>query len=175
MTNRDFFRTIIKLFGLYWLINTVFSMSQIYNLSLGISQNNSSEIFYFIAVLIFIVFVFILLIFGADKIIEWLKLDKGYDNEQIDTKNIDAEKIMMLGMIIIGGLLIIDYIPELINQIFMALKKNVSFESEIMNYHGFSTFYLITSLIKCVIGYLLLTNYASIGNYLVKKGKKKEL
>ncbi len=174
MTKRDFFRTIIKLFGLYWLINTVFSMSQIYNLSLGISQNNSSEIFYFIAVLIFIVFVFILLIFGADKIIKWLKLDKGYDNEQIDTKNIDAEKIMMLGMIIIGGLLIIDYIPELINQIFMALKKNVSFESEIMNYDGFSTFYLTTSLIKCVIGYLLLTNHASIGNYLVKKGQKKE-
>ena len=76
--------------------------------------------------LLFAVAVFALLILGADKIISWLKLDKGYDDDKFEIYQFNVELILILAMVLIGGMLILDNIPIFINQAYMAFKSQVS-------------------------------------------------
>lgn len=173
MTKKDFFRVIIKLFGLYWLINTVFSLSQIFYFASNYNYDKVGLLFS-IFVLLFAIFVFALLILGADKIISWLKLDKGFDDDKFEIYQFNVELILILAMMLIGGMLILDNIPILINQVYMTIKSQVSPEGDIMALNGYSTYHLAVSFIKIVLGYLLITNYNVVGKLLLKIGQNKD-
>jgi len=83
MTKRDFFRIIIKLFGLYALILTVF---------IYIPTNISYVTFQFEPIVLLWIFgaaaltalIYILLIRKTDLIIDFLKIDKGFDDDRIE-------------------------------------------------------------------------------------------
>src|SRR5690606_23100509 len=125
MTKRDFFRIIIKLFALYSIILTVFNwipsnlMYTIYDFEL--IPIVSTLGFSMLAFLIYYV-----LITKTDKIIDFLKIDKGFDDKNIEIGNLNSEKILMLGIILIGGLLIISNLSDFIQCTFVAFKKEIS-------------------------------------------------
>ena len=68
-----------------------------------------------------------ILLFKTDFIIDILKLDKGFDEEQINLGNLTNESIFKLALIIIGGFLIIDYTPTLLFDIVNAFKSKSTF------------------------------------------------
>jgi hypothetical protein len=173
MTKKDFFRIIIKLFGLYWLINTIFSLSQVFYFTTNFNSDGT-EILFSIFVLLFAVAVFALLILGADKIISWLKLDKGYDDDKFEIYQFNVELILILAMVLIGGMLILDNIPIFINQAYMAFKSQVSYEGDIMALNGYSTYNLAISFTKIILGYLLIKNYNVVGKFLLKTRQNKD-
>jgi len=74
MTKKDFFRIIIKLFGLYWLISSLFSTGQFYFISFMPGYTLAAIL---MAILIFLVIIilFYLLIVRTDVFINLLKLD----------------------------------------------------------------------------------------------------
>ena len=102
MTKKDFFRIIIKLFGLYWLISSFFSMGQIAYFATT-SNSNWFGLIYSVVVLFVLIFLFFALIFKADTIIDKLKLDKGFDEDRIEFQNFNVENILILAIVIIGS------------------------------------------------------------------------
>ena len=176
MTKRDFFRIIIKLFGLYSATLAIFSLLPTY-IGYAINEFDLITVFLAIGSLIIIVLLLIALIFGADKIINVLKLDKGYDEERIDFGNLKEINILKLAIIIMGGFLIIDNFPVFLNHCILHLKDQVSrngndgmlnaFTYEQVNYFQFAI-----SAISILIGYLMITNYTNIAKWLSKTDKK---
>ena len=143
MTKKDFFRVLIKLFGLYWLISTVSSLGQI----VYISANNAGwmGIIYSVVMLSILGFLFYVLIFKSDTIIDLLKLDKGFDEDRIEFQNFNIENILMLAVIIIGATMILDSIAIFLNQIYLGVKVFMSNQSDYVTINGQSNYQLMFS------------------------------
>ncbi|MRT94579.1 hypothetical protein [Ancylomarina sp. 16SWW S1-10-2] len=166
MTKKDFFVLIIKLFGLYMLVNSLFNWIT-FNFSFAIRDLDLFSIVWMLIATLIMVGLFVLLIFKSSNVVNLLKLDKHFDDDRIDLGKFDPSSIIKLALIVIGGLLIIDNIPNCLSQILFAFKVNV---------HGFGAesgdkFNLIVSGIKLVFGFLIMTNYSGITKLLKLKGK----
>ena len=174
MTKKDFFRIIIKLFGLYWLISSLFSTGQFYFLSL---MPGYSLPVVLMAILIFMVIIimFYMLIIRTDDLLNWLKLDQGFDNDIIEFNNIDLDSILKLGVIIIGGTLILDNLAVFLNQSYLAFKVHTATSADLIGLNGYSTYHWAVSFTKILLGYILLTNYPAISTFLLKITQKKEV
>ncbi|WP_146090656.1 hypothetical protein [Aureitalea marina] len=109
-------------------------------------------------------------------IINLLQLDKGYDDDTIVLGNFDSLKIVKFALIIIGGMMLLDYVPDFLRYSFLAFKSEVSAngldEFERMSY-GSSIDYFNWALsgVNIVIGYLMLSNYSKIGKWLTRDDK----
>lgn len=91
MTKTDFFRLIIKGFGTYCFINALFTL--IPNMSYSGSFFSMSVKFNSVYILI-ISFIAYLLISQTNRIIKLLKLDKGYDSDIIEIKNLNTTGLL---------------------------------------------------------------------------------
>ncbi|WP_191859492.1 hypothetical protein [Hanstruepera ponticola] len=175
MTKRDFFRIIIKLFGLYSLILTVFTYIPT-NISYVIFQFEPVVLLWIFGAVALTVLVYIILIRKTDLIIDFLKLDKGFDEERIEFENFNSQKIIQLALLLIGGLLIINYLPEFLQYTYLAFKKEVS-PNGLNQLEEFSFgkitdyFNWVISGINLIVGYILLTNYYQITKWLNRKQK----
>ncbi len=168
MTKKDFFRLIIKIFGLYSIITTVFSALPS-NISWVILNIDLIGIIWIIATVLVVVLLFMFLVYKPDKIIGWLKLDKGFDNDEIRFDNFNTENILNLAVIVIGGLLLIKNIPGFLSHSLSAFESSINSEG-LIKYGGFKDYsFWLTSFLNIVIGYLILTNYTYISGILKKK------
>ena len=103
-----------------------------------------------------------------------LKLDQGFDNDIIEFKNIDLDNILKLGIIIIGGMLILDNLAVFLNQSYLAFKVHSTTVADQIGLNGYSTYLWAVCITKILLGYILLTNYPSIRKFLWKISQKKE-
>ncbi len=170
MTKRDFFRIIIKLFGLYSIILSLFYFipSNLSYLNYGFEP---LFLIYVFGSLIITILIFVLLLRKTDLIIDILKLDKGFDDDIINFGNFNSNKIFYLSLILLGGYLILNYIPEFLEYTFLAFKETISkkgFESQNIISFGSTTDYFnwVISGINLIVGYVLLTNYERITKWL---------
>jgi len=172
MTKKDLFRIIIKLFGLYWLISTVFSLGQI----VYFSTNNAGwmGVIYSVVMLSILIFLFFVLVFKTDTILDFLKLDRGFDEDRIEFQKFNIENILMLAVILIGATMILDNIATFLNQIYLGIKVFMSNQSDLVTINGQSSYHLILSTTKIVLGYVLLTNYPAVSKFLLKITQKKD-
>jgi hypothetical protein len=165
MTKRDFFRVLIKIFGLYSLVLTVFSI---------IPQNISNVLFSFelemlllVAASVFIsIGLFMILLFKSDSIINLLKLDKGFDDELIHFGNLNNENILKIALLIIGGFLIIDHTPRFLLDVVNVFKYKINFstiDGSKVNYYNLSI-----EALNILIGYLFISNYKAISKFIDK-------
>ena len=163
MTKRDFFRLVIKIFGLFWLISTVFQVVPS-NLGYIIESAEVSSVAWvlFSAAVVFIVFYW--LIMRADFVIDLMNLDKGFDNDQMEMVNFTPKSIARLAMIIIGGIMIVDHIPTFLMHILYALEEDIT--GYALRPEG--NFYWAISGINVVVGFLLIRNSSWIEKLLVK-------
>ncbi|RBP27033.1 hypothetical protein DFR65_11211 [Oceanihabitans sediminis] len=175
MTKRDFFRIIIKLFGLYSLILTVFNYIPS-NIGYVTYDFEPLTLLWILGATAIVVLIYIFLILKTDRIIDLLKIDKGFDDERIEIGNFNSDKILKFALIIIGGFLIIDFLPNFLHYTFLAFKSQVSPKG--LNYLeeiGFGKpsdyFNWTVSTINIIIGIILLTNYDRISKWLIRKEK----
>ena len=156
MTKKDFFRIIIKLFGLYWLISALFSTGQFYFLSF-IPGFTVPAILMAMLIFLVLLILFYMLIIKTDVLIEWFKLDKGFDNDLIEFHQFDLDNIAVF-----------------LNQSYLAFKVQTSIVYDLTGLNGYSTYHLAVSFTKIILGYLLLTNYPALSKILLKITQKKE-
>lgn len=179
MTKRDFFRVLIKLFGLYSCILTVFNFIPT-NISYAISNFQPLILLWIVGASALTIALFFLLIFKADKIIDFLKLDKGFDNDSIVLKNFNESKIIKLALIIIGGFLVIENIPDFLSHSYYAFKNQISFNisDDAFPFAGNTEvdyFRWFFAAINILLGYLLLTNYSLVSKWLSKPKNQKDI
>lgn len=166
MTKRDFFRLIIKLFGLYSGLMTLFTVipSNISNL---LFQFNVTLLLFIIVMILLVLSFFLFLIFNTDFIIDKLKLDKGFDEEKIQFENLTNDSIVKFAVFIIGGFLIINHFPSFLNYSFHIFKVKV--QNSELGYVEVNYFNWIISAINILIGYFLITNYKAVAAFFDKK------
>ena len=128
MTNKDFFRLMIKLFGLYQFLLLIFT-SLPRNLQLLFNDFFSiSSIITLILITLFILAVYYVFVKKPDLIIDFFKLDKGFDNNEITVSNLNSDTILQIGMVLIGGFLIVDNFSYFISSFITYFK--ISYMSE---------------------------------------------
>lgn len=150
MTKRDFFMLVIKLFGLFAVIKALFEF-----IPLMIIYPDPSSIYNYMMITASLVVLYLILIFKSGQIVRLLKLDKGFDEEMMGFENITSVEMVKIGTIIIGGILIIQNIPQFLTQCYNALSPDA-------NEMGFSAYdgkKMTLSCLNLVIGYLLISNY----------------
>ncbi|MCK6640493.1 MAG: hypothetical protein L6Q81_10420 [Bacteroidia bacterium] len=155
MTKRDLFRILIKIFALYSLI-----LGITYALPANISQiayaaeNGLGIAAILIACVTFTFFVLLLRLLTrkTDVIIDWFKLDQGYDANETTLTQFDTKFIFTISSAIIGGFLIVDYAPVLLNNFIDAFKQTQQF-GELRD--EFKTQWGINAA-RILVGYLLI-------------------
>jgi len=174
MNIRTFWTLLIKVIGLWLLLRSLFVLVQygsttysIFKIGLGVT----TAITGWLVIGSLALFVFFLIIkyclFNTAWLIEKLRLEKGFTEERLE-HNIPYSSILKIAVIVIGGLLFIDSLPELCRQTFVYVTMKVQFQgSNTDGNPGWLTFYLV----KTLIGYLLMVNSQWVVN-LIERGKE---
>ena len=176
MTPRSFWAIMIKILGIYIVIQSLIAIPQFLGLVYGLSTQSAEpdsgkifiiEIVYYIAVIALYGTVLGFCLFKTEFIIDKLKLDQGFSDERFEF-NIHRSIILKISVMVVGALLMIDGIPLLIQNTFTAFQKSNT-------YGGFwknpSSPYLCIELARVFIGYFLLTCSRMIVNYIELKRK----
>ncbi len=145
---------LIKLFSLYLLISALFSVIPTYISHLYYETDLVTLLKTFGAAAI-LGGLIVVLLFNTDYLISKLKLDQGFDDKRIDLSNISSQDLLKLGVFIIGGLLLLDYVPSFINHAYWALKFDI--DKTTSPYE--MKFQMGLSAINIIIGYVFVTNY----------------
>ncbi|MBW8242447.1 hypothetical protein K1F50_06505 [Muricauda oceani] len=174
MSKTDFFRIIIKMFGLYCFIEALFQFTP--NLSVSWGFDSARLVISLISLLSTLIVAYLLL-FQTNRLIKFLRLGKGYDSEHIETKDLNKKGLFNLGLIMIGLLMIVDNIAQFLNFCYLAFKKQVSSNGldEIegaMLYQQLDYNWWIISGLNVLFGIIILINYKQISKLLI--GKEKE-
>jgi hypothetical protein len=178
MTKKDFFRVLIKAFGLFSLITSLFvvfpeTMNSVnsYKTYGGAGMELFFMLLYILVVVAFIGFLFVILIRKPDTLIRWLKLDQGFDDDKVQFDGLTPENILKLSSIVIGGLLVIDHFPVFLSYTYSAFSNRVAGAGSGEN----GSFYIhwATSILDVLLGYVLLKNNDWAGKLL--KGDKKKM
>ena len=153
MTNKDFFRLMIKLFGLYQFLLLIFT-SLPRNLQLLFNDFFSiSSIITLILITLFILAVYYVFVKKPDLIIDFFKLDKGFDNNEITVSNLNSDTILQIGMVLIGSFLVVDNLGYFISSFITYFKISYmkeTFES-LKNFES-----LILNGINLILGFCLI-------------------
>ena len=173
MTKKDFFRILVKLFALNGLILTVFShLPQTFSY---ISYADDYSIYFMLLGFLLLAFAFfVIIVWKTDSIINFLKLDKGFDDDRIDFQSFNTKGIIKLALIFIGGFLIIDYLPSFLQNTYLGFKSEVS-ASELLptELTGSGMVFRkqdwIISILNLILGFVLVTNYSKISEWFDRK------
>lgn len=164
MTKKDFFILMIKLFGLSSALTNIFSVIP-NNISYAISYFDLLSILWIIGVSAIIIGLFILLVFKAEAIVDYLSLEKGFEENRIELGNLNSSDILKIGTFIIGGLMIIRNIPWFLSNTYWAFKNEIA---GIPNGSKDSFNWAVNGL-NLIVGYVLMTNYDLIAKRLKSK------
>lgn len=110
MTNRDFFKILIKVIGLYSFMQVLFTFlpSQIGFLNFNTDSSSMvGTIIYVVFINLFITGILYFVIRFPEKIIDLFKLDQNFDQQKISINNFNLKNILTIALIIIGGFLVI--------------------------------------------------------------------
>jgi hypothetical protein len=164
MTKRDFFVLIVKLFGLYSVVTTIFSTLP-NNIMFSFEYFDIGIAIWIAVVFIVTVGIFWILTFKADKLVDFLKLDKGFSDNRVELGSIKSEDIIETGAILIGGLVFVRNVPGLLSNIFWAFKGGIIG----VEFTAKDKVNLGISGLNVLVGYLLFTNYDVVTRFLKKK------
>jgi hypothetical protein len=136
------------------------------------NMHETAEIIWWIASVslsvIFYFFILWLFVFKTSWLIDKLRLEKGFEEESIVFKN-DFSAIVTVAVIVIGGIMLIDALPELCKRVFVYYQeKSIHFKESP------TTAWIIVYVIKAIIGYLLMTNSKQITGFIYRKSGKNE-
>jgi len=175
MTIRTFWNILLKILGI-WLILAGIGLIPQFIWAFSIIDNppdgkTMKSLIYLCGLLLVSVVLFIivlwLFVFMSDWIINKFKLDKGFDDEKIDL-NIKRNTVLTIAVIVIGGLMFVDSLPQLLRYIYSTFRHDELVRRDPV------TPLLILYLVKTIIGYLLMTNSRFVTGFIAKHNSKNE-
>lgn len=166
MTKKDFFRIFIKLFALFAFIETVFSLVK------TIANSFTSEIQFYLIIFNLVVILGVLMLLKfviakPDFVINFFKLDKNFDDDNIVLGNLNSEKLLNLGLFTVGIYFVITSISSLVSSMYLLLGTTSMMQNpyfkDIWSKQG-----LIISLVNLLVGLLLIVYRKNITTYVEK-------
>ena len=129
MTARSLFNIILKIFGLFFLREIINTVPEILVSFWGVTKSdfNGEALWLFIFSIVIVIFYGIIvynLLFNTNQILDKLKLDQGF-NEPEFSLSISSSAIITIALIVIGGVMLINEIPDLCQRIYLDRKSVV--------------------------------------------------
>ena len=172
MTPRTLFNIILKILGIFFIKDFLAAIPQLLSVMLYLTKSDSipEAIWTLVTTILILVaygVVSFLLIFKTNYVIDILKLDQGFEQETLSL-NIHRSTILSISIIVIGGLLVADELPNFCRQLFSY------FQEKRMTYGQTnpSLSYSIVSGVKIIIGMILMTGQRQIVNLIERQRKK---
>ena len=172
MTPRTLFNIILKILGVFFIKDFLVLIPQLLSVILFLSKSYTmtEAIWTFGTSLLMLLaygLVSYFLIFKTEFVIDKLKLDKGFNQESIPL-NIHRSTILSISIIVIGGLLVVEEIPNFCRQLFSY------FQEKRLTYGQTNPTiaYSVVSGVKIIIGILLMTYQGKIVAFIERQRKK---
>ena len=178
MTKKDLFSIILKLYGLYSIIELITQLPNV--LYFMFTDSNFDMMFSFLTIPLISLIIVYILIFKSSLIIRLLKLDKGFDNNEVVINTIDKKDKIQIALIILSIYLIVNNFSSFLSQIIFEFKRSVNSKNELnqlidtYNPGNVDFKLMISSGLSILIGYLLLTNYKRLSNWIDNINNKNE-
>lgn len=167
MSIKTFWTILLKTFGLWLIFSGIMllpqSLTSLFQLGLG-RDLFMVGLIALVLLLTFGIYALILwlFVFKTDWLIDKLHLEKGFTEDRIDL-NIRFSTILTISFIIMGGIMLIDSLPDLVQQLILLFRQNASFKD---NSHTGDVIFL---LVKAILGYLLMTNSKTVVSFVCKQ------
>lgn len=173
MTKRDFFTVLVRVFGLYIFVNTLFATitfgPQVYYI-MDQPGKNIGGIAFFVGSLTLSIALFLTLVQGARGIVVRLNLDQHFDDDRIVFGNLMPRDIIKVASFVLGGLIIVNDVPWLLKNLYQAFYG----ELQGYTYHSEIKYDWAVNIIKIVFGFLLVTNYDWVAKRLTIKDELRD-
>lgn len=167
MTKRDFFRLVIKLIALNSIIASFLAISsQFLNLHLAYNELLNILEIGFLSIIFLTLFIYLIITF-TDKIIDFFKFDKGFDDDKIEINLFSNVLIIKLIIIFIGGTLIAQNFAQLFVDI-VNIFKFQAYGNLILDKKP-EMYWLHVRIVAIIFGIILLFNTHKIAKFLDKK------
>ena len=165
MSNKDFFRILIKLFAVQSLIAAVFVLLP--NSIMYVGMYGDDWLFYMTMMLgsaVVVIVLFYLLVRNPDWVLKALKLDEGFDEQTFRLGAFSPKAIIQIGLVIVGGLLFTDNLISFITNCYFAFQSDhqMLFQFEQEGHH------LVTTGLTTLFGYLLFWNHSNIADWILR-------
>lgn len=172
MTPRSLFNVVLKILGIFFIKDILATLPQLISVILYLKDPEmAAQGIWMLIMSIIMLLVYGLvsyyLIFKSERIIDKLKLDMGFDQKIIQL-NVHRSIILSVSIIVIGGLVVVDEIPNLCQQLFAYFQeKGMTFGQT-----NPSISYTVLAGTKILIGLLLVGNQRQIVNFIERKRRK---
>ena len=168
MTPRTLFNIILKILGVFFIKDFLALIPQIISVFYFLTESEgSNEGIWTLITTLLILFVYaaisFYLIFRTHLIIDKLKLDQGFDEEKIPL-NIHRSTVLSISIIVIGGILVVDEIPNLCRQLFSYFQEKRMIYGQTKPAIAYS----LVSGIKIILGLILMIGQRPIVNMIEK-------
>ena len=171
MTPRNLFNIILKILGVLFIKDFLALLPQLLSVGLFLTRADSitEAIWTLVGTLLMLLIyglVSYYLIFKTEYVIDKLKLDRGFDQE-IFTFHIHRSTVIGVSVIIIGGYMVVDEIPNFCGLLFRYFQeKRLTYGATHPNIS-----YTLVSAVKIGIGLLLMIHQRFIVNMVEKLRK----
>lgn len=171
MTKKDFFKIVLRILGLYFL--GIVILNNLPNLLILFHASPILSLVLALVVISLYAYIFSLLIFKPDSIIRILKLDQGFDDDAFSAKRIELINVLKVAVITTGLFIIVMHLPTFLTHFLFLFKLVVKNRSGMMDQ---AEKWLLTDylgwgikILNLIIGYLMITNYSAIAQFILKK------
>jgi hypothetical protein len=172
MTLKTFWTIFLKIFGIYLIWQVLIILPSFFSTLIFIGGEDKISLFTTLSAIIFIISFFVLIvrysIFKTDRVIEKLHLEKGFPDEKLEI-NIHRSSLLTIATIVLGGLMIADGLPLLIYNTFYYIQRS---DALIKFSDNRVTPYLVSNLLKVLLGYFMVSDSRLIVNFVERKRKK---
>jgi hypothetical protein len=173
MSPRTLWTIILKIFGIYILLQILYTLPQLFIFILTIKDQQAinalqeiSTMLFFISVYLFMLIAFL---FRTDWLINILKLEKSFNDEKLEI-NIHRSTVLKIAVIFSGIMLFAESLPALLRGLF-------AYYQDINSYNGFKRYpeggMIVFNLAKVFISYFMMTSSRLIVNFIEHKRKGK--
>ncbi len=175
MTPKSLFNIILKIFGLFFLKEIIYTVPQLFSSILFVAQttgfdNNQTQRFelagIIIPVIIFSFYILLtyLLLFKTNYIIEKLKLDKGFTQEEFSI-SLSASFFLTLAIFVIGSVILLNEIPNFFNAVYLYFQQKSLTSGRVNSNFTF----MLTAAVKIVLALLIMGERKRIVSLIQRK------
>lgn len=164
MKVKDLFRLALKIIAIFYAINAIFIIAK--NIQFYMAGGFMFNIHYIWPIIstLIPVLVYYLIFVQSEKLIKFLKIEKGFESDEVNFGNLSSGEILKIALIIFGLLMIVWGLPNFVTNCFYAFKYSVEphfYENDATTI-TYDYFEMTQSAIYVLIGYLMITNYKRI-------------
>jgi hypothetical protein len=170
MTPRTFWLILIKVIGVYFILNSLQLIVPFITSTLFISKEDTSSSFIelFLGFVVVAGLYFLVVrycIFRPEFIIDKLRLDKGFGDEKIEIR-IHRSTVLTIAIIVMGGIMFVEVLPILCQQLFSYIQSTGA-ENLLRDTHKYG--WIIFYLVKLFISLFMMTSSRSVVNFIERK------